>query len=100
MDNQYYHVRVDDDIRRRFQAAVPWGFQGHIVEELMKLFCSFSDEHGPLVAVSLMLEDQATLKQKERPVELPKKPLTELFEELDGGRALDLGALEQKEPKP
>lgn len=66
MSDKYYHVRVEDSIRNRFQGAVPWGFQGAVMEELMNLFVDLGKKHGELTAVALLLEKHARIEIKEQ----------------------------------
>lgn len=57
-----YHVRLPLELRQKFQESVPWGFQVHVVEELMKQYISLAKEFGDTRTAALLLSGHIQLK--------------------------------------
>ena len=60
----FYKVRIDPDLRDEFISAIPWGYQGQVIETLMTLFLQEIETHGSMLAVAKLIDNRFVLEEK------------------------------------
>lgn len=61
----FYQVRIDEELRNNFIAAIPWGYQGQVLEAFIVALLEKTAEDGQSLSVAKLIDGRYKLTEKE-----------------------------------
>lgn len=64
MSDKFYQVRIDEAVRAQLIDAIPWGYQGKVVETLFQLLLQKMADDGPALTVAKLIDGRYVIANK------------------------------------